>query len=207
MSTNYKEVIKAEVADLRNVRDEYKGMTADQLHEVWSTATNPFAVCVLNCTGSLNIGMIARSASLFGAEEVLVFGRRKFDSRSLVGANNYMKINKYYGFCDDSSDELDLAKFKLMLGTRYIPLFIEGPGYRMLNDINWSHLQTYSKNIDEKFVLVFGNEGDGIPKNFIEHYGTGHCISIPQQGVLRSLNVSAAAAIVLYTMCEKLGWL
>ena len=48
----------------------------------------------------------------------------------------------------------------------------------------------------EKPCFIFGNEGDGIPDEILN--SCRYKIEIPQFGVLRSLNVSTAAGIVMY---------
>jgi tRNA G18 (ribose-2'-O)-methylase SpoU len=50
--------------------------------------------------------------------------------------------------------------------------------------------------MDHTVCLVFGNESNGLPESFLN--SDMKKISIPQLGVLRSFNVSAAAAIVMW---------
>jgi len=48
--------------------------------------------------------------------------------------------------------------------------------------------------------FVFGNEGGGIPEYLIEDLPQFH---IPQRGVIRSLNVSSAAAMVMHEFTRE----
>tara|TARA_S200000501_G_scaffold363266_1_gene393958 strand:- start:84984 stop:85730 length:747 start_codon:yes stop_codon:yes gene_type:complete len=54
----------------------------------------------------------------------------------------------------------------------------------------------YSFNFNEKTVIVLGSEGKGIREKIIEY--CDFLITIPMQGEIDSLNVSAAAAAVLF---------
>ncbi|VVC97209.1 unnamed protein product, partial [Leptidea sinapis] len=55
-------------------------------------------------------------------------------------------------------------------------------------------LQTFK--FPKKTVLLLGNEKDGVPCNLLPVMD--HCIEIPQQGVVRSLNVHVTAAIFIW---------
>ena len=74
---NNKDLIAEAMEDSNfwNVHDELKGLSIDQLQEIQKKESFPFAVCVLNLTGDLNTGMIARTACIHGAQEFIVFGR------------------------------------------------------------------------------------------------------------------------------------
>lgn len=48
----------------------------------------------------------------------------------------------------------------------------------------------------EKTVLVLGKEKEGIPAEIIQLMDV--CVEIPQQGVVRSLNVHVTGAIVMW---------
>lgn len=198
MKNNSKELIAKTMDDASfwNVHDELKGKTLDELKAYQKAVTLPYAVCVLNLTGDLNVGMIARTACVFGAKETIIFGRRKYDKRSTVGAQNYMTVSRVDGFRDGSDDELDVLKFKAMMKEKnYFPIFVEqgGRDIEMLDYMQWIDALANDKEPDP--CLVLGNENEGIPAEFLE---LGVTISISQRGVLRSLNVSAAAAIAIH---------
>ncbi|MBQ9639852.1 MAG: RNA methyltransferase [Bacteroidales bacterium] len=53
-----------------------------------------------------------------------------------------------------------------------------------------------------RIAIVFGNEVDGVQQEVVD--ACHGCIEIPQQGTKHSLNVSCAAAIVLWEMYNKL---
>ena len=176
-----------------NVRDDLKEHSLEELKAVQAQDTIPFAVCVVNVLGDLNVGMILRSACCFGAEKFFIIGRRKFDRRSAVGAQNYMDIVRV-----NAIDDLTIDSQKVMdtiTEHGYTPLVYEtgGRDFREMKDV-WPELN----EADAKPCLVFGNEGYGLPEDLIQMVPVEHRIAIPQWGVLRSLNVSAAASIAMY---------
>ena len=60
-----------------------------------------------------------------------------------------------------------------------------------------------------KPMLVLGNENRGIPSNILntyKEYNDSFVVSIPQKGVLRSMNVSCAGSIVCWDLINSMGW-
>jgi tRNA (cytidine/uridine-2'-O-)-methyltransferase len=55
-------------------------------------------------------------------------------------------------------------------------------------------------------ALMFGPETRGLPDPVLEHLGPDHCLRIPMQGDSRSLNLSNAAALVLYEALRQLDF-
>jgi tRNA (cytidine/uridine-2'-O-)-methyltransferase len=64
--------------------------------------------------------------------------------------------------------------------------------------------------VDAKFaagdVLLFGPETRGLPKEILEQFTADKILRIPMQPESRSLNLSNAAAIVLYEAWRQLGF-
>lgn len=172
-----------------NVRDELKHLPVEKLRAMCDEDRMSFSVCALNIEGDLNVGMMARTALIMGANEFIIYGRRKIDNRSLVGANNYMKITKIDGLTEDG--QIDCQKFKNTMKEMLLePIFIETGG-QVLDEFIWPVSRL-------PICLVFGNEGSGIPNELLTN--APFVVSIPQRGVLRSLNVAAAASIVMWDM-------
>ena len=55
-------------------------------------------------------------------------------------------------------------------------------------------------------AIVFGPETRGLPAEIREHHRMTHCLRIPMQQNSRSLNLSNAAAIVVYEAWRQLGF-
>lgn len=169
------EQLKKEVARW-NIKDQLQGLDLSEIR-----AQQPkfgFAIALLNIDGGLNIGSMIRSAVIFGADKVYLIGGRRFDRRSTVGSHNYIEI-EHIPISED--DPMLLGKIK---DDGYTPVAIEQGGANISEIANL-----------ENPCFLFGAESRGLSKNITDRC---NCYEIPQYGVLRSLNVSSAASIVLY---------
>lgn len=170
-----------------NVADEFKSLSLSEVQQFQKKNCLPYSIALLNLKGGLNIGAIIRSAVIFGAERVYIIGKRRFDRRGCVGSQNYIDLKFIELDPTDPSEQTKILDIIICDG--YTPSFIETGGY----DINCENF--YYK---PKQCFVFGEEGNGIPSGILHNdvYG-GKVYSIPQVGVIRSLNVASAAAIVM----------
>jgi tRNA G18 (ribose-2'-O)-methylase SpoU len=194
----YRDAIKDSKANFFNVRDEFKNMTVSELRMRYNASAYDYTVCALNVEGDLNVGMMIRTASLMGAREFIVFGRRRIDNRSMVGADNYIPLTKIDGLCSDGT--LDISKFHAEMKHRNLrPIFVEHGG-TPLQDMDWTVNE--SPLFGSELCLVFGNESTGIPAELLTDSRT--VVSIPQTGILRSLNVAAAASMVMWDYVSKM---
>lgn len=189
-----------------NVHDHLKGKSVDELKMISMSDRFPFAVCCLSLTGDGNVGGIVRSSVCHGAEEVIVFGRRKFDRRSTVGSLNYINHSIIYGFEDDNVGEFDVIKFyrEIILERLYYPVFIEQGGIP-IQDYDWE-IPNLSPNDGRKICIVVGNETNGIPDKMLDFFKEFPVVTIPQRGVIRSLNVSNAMNIAAWSLRMRKGW-
>jgi tRNA G18 (ribose-2'-O)-methylase SpoU len=187
----YRNIINNSASNL-NVHDHLKDKTVDDLKALHEQDRLNYAICALNVTGDLNVSMMMRTASLLGVKDFYIFGRRIYDKRGTVGAQNYMNVHRIAGLKEDGVT-IDAEKFaEFITSTGYYPVFIEQGG----TDIT-------EASIGGQWlvppVFIFGNEGMGIPQEVIDATPTPReIISIPQRGVLRSFNVAAAASIVMW---------
>lgn len=194
------DVIEEVASNYWNIRDDLKGKTLDELKKIAQDATLPFAVCAINITGDLNLGMMLRTACLLGAERFIIFGRHGYDRRSTVGAHNYIDVVKAGSIDRGGSLHINYTDFfPTMDKFDYDPIFFETGGIP-LNDIDF---HPYTDLVNAKTpCLVFGNEGIGIEPSLLIGQKV---VSIPQRGVLRSLNVCAAASIAMQHFSAKLA--
>ena len=172
-----------------NVHDELKHLSVEELQNKSRADRLPYSVLMFNLAHDLNIGNIIRSAHLFGATRVVILGDRKVDSRACVGAQNYIELVKIR---INAADEEDVRNKYLDVMEQYnmIPILID----KTENSVD---IKTVKGRPDFHPCLVFGNEGLGIPEDIVRR--SGPCaLHIAQRGVLRSLNVSSAASVVLY---------
>lgn len=190
---DFNKIIQETCAWNWNVQDEFKNMTMAELTGVMESDRLPYAVCVLNLAGDLNVGMIMRTACIMGAERLIIFGRRRYDKRSTVGAQNYIPVARIGGLNDDLSFDIE-AFDACMSRWNYQPVFIETGGMD-IGVMDW-------KNMNSKPCLIFGNEGVGSPDYLIRDHAR---VTINQRGVLRSLNVAVAAGIACYEVSNALS--
>lgn len=188
---DYREIIAETTSKHYNVRDEYKNNTVQQNIAICNNDRLPFSVGMINVTGDLNIGMAIRSASLMGAENFYIFGRRKFDKRSTVGAEKYINIVQYVFDDPLHADEQINERLEYLLKWNSIVL-CEHDGIK----IGSSDARETYRDLQNP-LFIFGSESHGLPDVVTQndHY---YKLSIPQRGVLRSFNVSAACNIILW---------
>jgi tRNA G18 (ribose-2'-O)-methylase SpoU len=201
-TVNYTKIIAETNSKHYNVRDEYKNNTVEENVDICKATSLPFSVGMINVTGELNIGMALRTASLLGAENFYMFGRKKFDKRSTVGAEKYINIVQHT--YDDSlnADQQILEDLRTLAHTNRI-LLCEHGGRELCHDN-----EVFYTCSTKPLLFLFGSESHGIPELISNQkvessYDLGwnyefERISIPQRGVLRSYNVSAAMAIVCW---------
>jgi tRNA G18 (ribose-2'-O)-methylase SpoU len=175
-----------------NVRDDLQGNTVEAIRAAQAAATLPFALAAINLNGDLNIGVMMRTAVAFGAAHMFLFGQRRFDRRSTVGAHNYVDLVQITCALDGHAVPRPIFDATIT-EYGYTPVFIEQGG----TDLR----QFDFRATPNPPCLVFGNEGYGLPASFI---GRDQRISIVQRGVARSINVSAAAAIACFACASQL---
>ena len=196
---NYAKIIKQTNSEMFNVRDEYKNNTVEENQFVCHLDRLPFSVGVINVAGDLNVGMMLRSACLMGAENFYIFGRKKFDKRSTVGAENYINIQQFvYDDPTDMDEQVYQDVVSLYLDKHDIILCEHGGDE--LGEFEWRHC-----GFKEKYtpLFLFGSESHGLPPCLGENLDF-YKVSIPQRGVLRSFNVSAACNIILWDYCKEM---
>ena len=199
-SVNYSNIIHDTLSNHYNVADGYKDNTYEENVKISNKSRLDFSVGLINITGELNVGMMIRSACLMGAENVYIFGRKKFDKRSTVGAEKYINIVQYTYDAPLHADELILKQLLLMPHT----VILCEQGGEMLGK---SNTDIYN-SIGESPLFLFGSESHGIPSiitNQQDETNNWHFlrVSIPQWGVLRSYNVSAAMNIICWDYIKE----
>ena len=190
----------------RNVHDHLKHMSVEDLQAYSLTDRLPWHTACLNVTGDLNVGTMIRTSHCLGATSVLIFGRRKIDNRSLVGSANYIKVDRI----SDQNDELTAQQFvRTMHERNFTPILVETNGMP-LNQINWEIRLDAIARRGLQPCIVMGNETGGIPRDIVDSclpMPNSFIVSIPQKGVIRSMNVAVAHAMVVGSMCSSMEWM
>jgi len=154
----------------------------DILEIAASKGETPFIVILDGVEDPHNLGAIIRSADCAGAHGVIIPKRRSATLTAVVaktsaGALEHMAIAKV----GNLATEIDKLKEK------GIWIYSAEAGGTSL----------YDTDLDRPSAFVFGSEGYGVSRLIKEK--SDYIVSIPLYGQVNSLNVSAAAAVVL---CE-----
>lgn len=191
-----------------NVHDHFKGLSIEELRTVSLADRLPWHTLCLNVTGDLNVGTIIRTSHCLGASSVIIFGRQRIDNRTLVGSSNYIRVERARAV--DGSSELDPQIFLDLLTARgLVPVFVESGGLP-LPGIDWKLRLSEMARRGHQPCLVMGNETGGIPPcilGLLNLFPNSFTVSIPQRGVIRSLNVGVAHSIVASHLCLSMEWM
>ena len=191
-----------------NVHDHLKGLSMEELRLVSDADRVPWHTLFLNVTGDLNVGTMIRTSHCLGASSVIIFGRQKIDNRSLVGAANYIKVERARAINENL--ELNPEIFMdLLMARNLTPIFVESNGLP-LPSINWNLRLGEMARRGTQPCLIMGNETGGIPRDMLDLdrlFPNSFTVSIPQRGVIRSMNVAVAHAMVAASLCTSMGWM
>jgi 23S rRNA (guanosine2251-2'-O)-methyltransferase len=141
-----------------------------------------FLVVLAGLTDVGNIGAIIRTAYALGADGVIAAGIRQLQSEAVVRTSAGAMFDMPVAVAPNLLDllnELKLAGFTL---------YGAGMEGEPVDDIE----------VAPRRVLVLGSEGSGIPKRALEKMD--RVVTIEMARPFDSLNVSAAAAILIYRM-------
>lgn len=208
---NYKQVLRDMPSPLLNVITELQDQPPEVIKEAQAKYHRKLQVCALNITSDLNIGNMIRTSSLMGVEKFIIMGRRKYDARSTVGAENYMDVEYVTDVISEDGMTFDvdgIIKYfdqhpdvqPVVLEqhpTNHIGRCTERFYREILQDID-------HKDSDRKVCIIAGNEAIGVPQGLLDRYPVW---GIPQYGVLRCHNVSISLAIMLWEInCALRGY-
>ena len=169
--------------DSRNVTDEYRYWTMEAIVADLDTKRHDFHVAIENWQHDLNIGSIVRTANAFAARTVHIVGRRRWNKRGAMVTDRYQHV-LHHPTIDDfvswaRSEELPIVGVDNVPGS--VPI--------------------ESTSLPRRCVMLFGQEGPGLSPEAIAASDT--VVEITQFGSTRSLNASAAAAIIMHSWIRE----
>ena len=170
--------------DTRNLMDEYKGMTNEQVFDVLSKKRNELEIAIENVSHDFNVGTIVRSANSFNAAKVHIIGKKKYNRRGAMCTDKYLEIVYW-------SDYKDFMQDQKMRGREVVA--IENNTPRATGLVN--------KKFVQKTTLVFGSEGEGITRELLGEADDVRFIE--SFGSTRSVNVGVAAGIAMYEWARQ----
>ncbi len=168
-----------ERGDTRNVLDRYRYWTMEAIVADLDARRHPFHVAIENWQHDMNIGSIVRSANAFLADTVHIVGRRRWNKRGAMVTDRYQHVVHH----EDVSALVEWARAEgiPIVGVDNVP----------------GSVGIERTRLPERCVLLFGQEGPGLSQEAIA--ASDVVVEIAQFGSTRSINASAAAAIVMHT--------
>lgn len=172
-----------ERGDTRNVIDAYRYWTMEAIVADLDSKRHDFHVAIENWQHDLNIGSIVRTANAFAAQTVHIVGRRRWNKRGAMVTDRYQHvvhhptIDEFVEWCESAG------------------LAIIG-----VDNVDGS-FPIESTSLPRDCVLLFGQEGPGLSPEAIA--ASSMVVEITQFGSTRSLNASAAAAIVMHSWIRE----
>ncbi|MGB4779185.1 MAG: RNA methyltransferase [Microbacterium sp.] len=172
-----------EHGDRRNVVDRYRYWSMAAIVADLDEHRHPFHVAIENWQHDMNIGSIVRSANAFGAAEVHIIGRRRWNRRGAMVTDRYQHVRHHATIAEFSSWAQDAG----------IPVIA-------VDNVAGS-VPVDRAELPQRCVLLFGQEGPGLSAEALAVAGA--LVEIAQYGSTRSINASAAAAVVMYEWCRR----
>ncbi|MBQ3470418.1 TrmH family RNA methyltransferase [Candidatus Saccharibacteria bacterium] len=169
--------------DPRNLIDEYKTLTNEQVFDALSKKRIPLEIAIENVEHDFNIGSIVRTANSFNVKKVHIIGRKKYNRRGAMCTDKYLEIIHH----PDLEDFLKTQENRELVA-------IENNTSRAK--------ELHSKLFTHNTTLIFGSENSGISKELLEKADDVRFIE--SFGSTRSVNVGAAAAIAMYEYVRQI---
>ena len=169
--------------DTRNLVDEYKGLSNEEVFEALSKKRNTLEVAIENVEHDFNIGTVVRNANSFNVSKVHIIGRKKYNRRGAMCTDKYLEILHW----DNIEDFLASQQ-----GKELVAIENNTPRALPLGD----------KKFTDKTTLIFGSENNGISAELLEK---AHDVRyIESFGSTRSVNVGVAYGIAMYEWVRQL---
>ncbi|WP_051224981.1 TrmH family RNA methyltransferase [Pseudoclavibacter soli] len=164
--------------DTRNVIDRYRYWSMAAIVADLDTRRHPFHVAIENWQHDLNIGSIVRSANAFLAERVHIVGNRRWNRRGAMVTDRYQHVDHH----------ATIDEFVAWAKQAQLPVIA-------IDNVEGS--QPIERiELPERCVFLFGQEGPGLSAAALA--AADAVVEITQFGSTRSINASAAAAIVMH---------
>ena len=168
--------------DSRNLTDEFKGKTNEQVFATLETKRTPLEIAIENVEHDFNIGSIVRTANSFNVKKVHIIGKKKYNRRGAMCTDKYLQI-EHYPTIEDF--------LKTQENRELIAIENNVKGAKPLHE----------KEFQPNTTLIFGSENNGITNKLLK---TATDIRfIESFGSTRSVNVGVAAGIAMYEYARQ----
>lgn len=170
--------------DTRNLQDEYKGLSNEQVFDALEQKRNPLEVAIENVEHDFNAGTIVRSANNFNVAKVHIIGRKKYNRRGAMCTDKYVEVVHWPELADFVADQHQRGQEIVAIE----------------NHTEYSHPLS-QKKFANNTTLLFGSESDGLTDNAIA--AADDVREIESFGSTRSVNVGVAAGIAMYEWARQ----
>ena len=171
-------------------------LSMDELHRIsveeFKAADKlPLTVVLDNVRSQNNIGSVFRTSDAFRVERICLCGicstpPHRDIHKTALGAEESVA----WSYHEETADCIQALK-------------AEGYKIYAVEQVDDSiKLNALPESLGEKVAVVFGNEVEGVQEELLSLCDGS--IEIPQQGTKHSLNISCAAAIVLWELWQRL---
>lgn len=158
------------------------------IETVLQKRTRHVAVVLDDIHNSQNASAAIRTCECFGIQDIhIVEGRNPYTVNPYVlkGSGKWVDITRY--------SSADPSWYETIRSKGY-KIFATAPSANAIS--------IHDVDVQEKFVVVFGNELEGLSETTLQHADA--CVTIPMVGFTESLNISASVAICLNTWITKI---
>lgn len=169
--------------DTRNLIDEYKGLTNEQVFSKLSKNRAPLEIAIENVEHDFNIGSIVRTANSFNVAKVHIIGKKKYNRRGAMCTDKYLEIVHH--------PTID-SFLRTQNNRELIAIENNTPRAKALHD----------KKFSKDTTLIFGSENNGISDELLEV--SADVRFIESFGSTRSVNVGVAAGIAMYEYARQI---
>lgn len=155
----------------------------DKLTSVLNKRQNDLTIVLENVFDPHNISAVMRSCDAVGIQDIYILNtkiprHKKWGAKSSSSAAKWLTIHQF-----ENTEECFAAVRK-----NYSTI--------LTTHLSSDAVDLYSVDLTQRVALVFGNEHSGVSDE-IRNLADGNFV-IPQQGIIRSLNISVACAVTLY---------
>lgn len=169
--------------DKRNVTDEFKGVSEDKIVAQLDSQDHGLIIALENTERDFNMGTIVRSANAFGVRHIYIIGRRQWNKRGAMATDKYLHVH-YVATLEEFIEIMNRQGREIIAVDNIV------------GSCNLSEVK-----LPKNAVLVFGQEGPGISTELAVQ--ASKIVAIEQFGSTRSINVGAAATVVMYCWIQQ----
>lgn len=180
--------------DTRNLIDEYKGLSNEEVFERLAKKRNSLEVAIENISHDFNAGTIVRNANNFNAAKVHIIGKRKYNRRGAMCTDKYLEI-MYWASVQDFVEDQRKRGMEIVAIENNIQDIQKEDGTKVVS------MPLEDKKFVQKTTLVFGGESNGITKELLKEVNDVR--EITSYGSTRSVNVGVASGIAMYEWAKQ----